>query len=152
MHEVWTVLWANLYPILITFAVTAICTALPTIFATQWYAKTGTMGQIFKAAVMAAVERRNRDYVDAVRSDPGQAPIGKLPESLARDTRRSAVEEVTAVLDAAARTVGGPAGEVVQSLVPLVGDAIDATVEAVKAAKNPNLPTPSANALADAMK
>lgn len=152
MDEVLTVLWANLYPILITFLVTAVCTALPAIFATKWYAKTGTMGQIFKSAVMAAVERRNRDYVDKARADPTLAPIGKLPAGLARDTRASAVEEVTAVLDAAARTVGGPAGEIAQSLVPLVGDAIDATVEAVKAAKNPDLPTPSANALADAMR
>lgn len=73
MNEIWAVLWANLYPILITFSITAVCTALPAVFATKAYAKTGVAGQIFRIAVLAAVERRNRDYVDNVRADSTQA-------------------------------------------------------------------------------
>lgn len=132
-----TQLWAAVASVL--------AVVLPLIFGTAWWReKSGTVGKIFQAAVLAAVNRRNTDYLDAVRADPTQAPIGKLPDNIAKEARKSAVDEVTAVLDAAAQTVGGPAGAIVQSLVPLAGRAIDATVEAIKEGRNPTLPAASA--------
>jgi hypothetical protein len=124
---------------------------LPLIFGSAWWrAKTGRMGAVIEAAALAAVEAQNRERVDVARADPNSGGgVGSIPARVGMAAKHNAMQDTIVAIAHATKT---PAGDVVAQLAPVISEAIERGVEAIKKKQNPDLPTPSANALADAMR
>ena len=117
---------------------------LPLIFGSAWWrAKTGRLGAIIEAAALAAVEAQNRERVNAARNDPDTGGgVGSISVRTGMVAKSNAINDAVVAIAHATKT---PAGEVVARLTPVIADAIEAGVVAIKKKQNPDIPPASIN-------
>ena len=143
MHDLLMAIWANILPILIGAAITAVPAAFAAIKATNWWPKLGPVGPMIESAAMAAVRNLNTFVVNPAKANPALEGVGVLPKDIAAAAKSHAITE-TAV--AVAKQLNLPVGVALEKFGPLIDKAIEAAVEACKA---PDLPQASADLFPD---